>query len=56
MIAGYVRLSKDDERQHSVSIEHQKLIISQYAAKHQIRVDRWYEDDGYSGYTFAGVR
>lgn len=52
MIAGYVRLSKDDERQHSVSIEHQKLIISQYAAKHQIRVDRWYEDDGYSGYTF----
>jgi len=52
MNAGYVRLSRDDDKQNYVSIENQKLIISQYAQSHGITIDRWYEDDGISGYIF----
>lgn len=52
MNAGYVRLSRDDDKRNYVSIENQKLIISQYAAERSIVIDRWYEDDGVSGYIF----
>ena len=52
MNAGYVRLSKDDDRRNYVSIENQKLIIEQYAASLNMVIDRWYEDDGVSGYKF----
>lgn len=52
MNVGYVRLSRDDEKRNYVSIENQKLIISQYAAEQNIVIDRWYEDDGVSGYIF----
>ena len=34
MNAGYVRLSRDDDKRNYVSIENQKLIINQYAAAH----------------------
>ena len=52
MNAGYVRLSRNDDHKNYVSIENQKLIISQYAAGHGTVIDRWYEDDGISGYIF----
>lgn len=52
MNVGYVRLSRDDDKRNYVSIENQKLIISQYAAEQDIVIDRWYEDDGVSGYIF----
>ncbi|WP_373249139.1 recombinase family protein [Mediterraneibacter gnavus] len=52
MNAGYVRLSRDDDGRNYVSIENQKLIINQYAAEHNMVIDRWYEDDGVSGYKF----
>ena len=52
MNAGYVRLSRDDDKRNYVSIENQKLIINQYAADHGVVIDRWYEDDGISGYSF----
>ena len=52
MNAGYVRLSRDDDKQNYVSIENQKLIIQQHAAKLNMVIDRWYEDDGVSGYKF----
>lgn len=52
MNAGYVRLSRDDDKRNYVSIENQKLIINQYAAERNIVIDRWYEDDGVSGYIF----
>ena len=52
MNAGYVRLSRDDDHKNYVSIENQKLIINQYAADHGAVIDRWYEDDGVSGYIF----
>lgn len=52
MNAGYVRLSKDDDKKNYVSIENQKRIIHQFATEHDIVIDRWYEDDGVSGYVF----
>ncbi len=52
MNAGYVRLSKDDDKRNYSSIENQKLIITQYAAEQNLVIDRWYEDDGVSGYIF----
>lgn len=52
MNAGYVRLSRDDDKRNYTSIENQKLIINQYAAEHGRIIDRWYEDDGVSGYIF----
>ena len=52
MNAGYVRLSRDDDHKNYVSIENQKLIISQYASSRGAVIDRWYEDDGISGYIF----
>lgn len=52
MNVGYVRLSRDDDGQNYVSIENQKLIISQFAAENRLAIDRWYEDDGISGYQF----
>lgn len=52
MNVGYVRLSRDDDKKNYVSIENQKLIITQYAAARGTGIDRWYEDDGISGYIF----
>lgn len=52
MTVGYVRLSRDDDKRNYTSIENQKLIISQYAAERGWVISEWYEDDGYSGYTF----
>lgn len=52
MNVGYVRLSRDDDKRNYVSIENQMLIIRQYAAERNIVIDRWYEDDGVSGYIF----
>lgn len=52
MVAGYVRLSRDDDKKNYVSIENQKLVISQYASRLGYVIDAWYEDDGFSGYSF----
>lgn len=56
MNVGYVRLSRDDDKRNYVSIENQMLIIRQSAAERNIVIDRWYEDDGVSGYIFVEVR
>lgn len=52
MNAGYVRLSRDDNKRNYVSIENQKLIINQFSAESNMVIDRRYEDDGVSGYKF----
>ncbi len=52
MNVGYVRLSRDDDKRNYISIENQKLIIRQFAAECGVVIDRWYEDDGISGYIF----
>lgn len=49
---GYVRLSRDDDGKNYASIENQKLIISQKAAEDGRKINRYFEDDGSSGYLF----
>lgn len=51
-VAGYVRLSRDDNKKNYASIENQKLLIMKFADAHGWNVNAWYEDDGVSGYSF----
>ena len=49
----YVRLSKDDEKDgESVSIENQKLILTNYVKTQGWNIVDYYVDDGYSGTNF----
>lgn len=56
MIAKYIRLSREDgDKNESLSVEHQRLLIQQYLSTHEeLRSvpDRDYIDDGYSGTNF----
>lgn len=45
-------MSRDEDRKQYVSIENQRLILNQYATEHGFQIDRFYEDDNVSGYTF----
>lgn len=51
MIIAYARLSRDDEKSKYVSIENQKLIINKYAKENNLTINKFFEDDGFSGYT-----
>jgi site-specific DNA recombinase len=46
---GYVRCSTDSQDD---SIRQQKVEISSWAEKNNIKIIRWYEDEGFSGTTF----
>ena len=49
----YCRLSQEDERLgESLSIEHQKEILLQYAREHRFPNPTFFVDDGYSGTDF----
>ena len=52
-IAGYVRLSRDEDRENYSSIEEQKRIIIDYAKSRNWKIndDNFYIDDNVSGYT-----
>ena len=49
----YLRLSKEDGDDESVSIANQRRIIDAYAKSNNITVKEYYIDDGYSGYTMS---
>lgn len=49
---GYVRLSRDEDRENYSSVESQQLLIYQYASKHNINIKKIFIDDNISGYTF----
>lgn len=49
----YLRLSKEDGDDESVSIANQRRIIDAYAKSNSITIKEYYIDDGYSGYTMS---
>jgi len=49
---GYIRLSRDEDKQNYSSIINQKNIIIDYCEKNNIKIIDFYIDDNYSGYTF----
>ena len=51
--AAYLRLSKEDGDDESVSISNQRRILEEYSRYNKIHIDEWYIDDGYSGYTMS---
>ena len=48
---GYLRLSRDDGDEESMSITNQRSIITEWASNHGFIIVDWYIDDGYSGYS-----
>ncbi|WOO35824.1 recombinase family protein [Anaerocolumna sp. AGMB13020] len=52
VVVGYARLSRDEDKKNYVSIENQKIVGNQFAAGMNMVIDQWYEDDGFSGYSF----
>ncbi len=52
-VAGYVRLSRDEDRENYTSIENQQMIIREYAQKFNWSVSEMYVDDNFSGYDFG---
>lgn len=51
-VAGYCRLSRDEDKENYSSIEEQKRIIEDYASTRDWLVSDFYIDDDVSGYTF----
>lgn len=51
-VVGYVRLSRDEDKENYSSIEAQQEIINHYAISKNWIVTKIYIDDNYSGYTF----
>ncbi len=49
---GYVRLSRDEDRENYSSIEAQQEIINNYACSRNLTISKIYIDDNYSGYSF----
>ncbi|MDF2523825.1 MAG: site-specific recombinase, invertase Pin-like protein, partial [Clostridiales bacterium] len=51
-VVGYVRLSRDEDKDSYSSILSQKSIIAEYALQHNWTIAKYYEDDNCSGYSF----
>lgn len=51
-VVGYVRLSRDEDRENYSSIIEQQNIIKNYAEKNNLKISTIYIDDNISGYTF----
>lgn len=51
-VGGYVRLSRDEDKESYSSILSQKSIIADYARLQGWTVEKYYEDDNVSGYSF----
>ena len=48
-VAGYIRVSTEEQRLHGYSLDAQKMKISEYAEKHDLSIVGWYMDEGVSG-------
>jgi DNA invertase Pin-like site-specific DNA recombinase len=51
-VVGYVRLSRDENKESYASIQAQKEIIENYANTHKLKISKFFEDDDVSGYKF----
>ncbi len=48
-VAGYIRVSHQEQKLHGVSLDAQVQKIQQYADEHNMRIVEWYKDEGVSG-------
>ena len=52
VVVGYIRLSRDEDKENYSSIENQQSILNDYAKTKGWKISMFYIDDNYSGYTF----
>ena len=48
-VAAYVRVSTQEQKLHGLSLDAQKMKLSEYAEKHNMKIVEWYVDEGVSG-------
>ena len=48
LVAAYVRVSTTEQKLHGLSLDAQKMKLSEYAEKHNMKIVEWYVDEGVS--------
>jgi DNA invertase Pin-like site-specific DNA recombinase len=48
-VAAYVRVSTQEQKLHGLSLDAQKMKLTEYAEKNHMRIVEWYVDEGISG-------
>ena len=48
-VAAYVRVSTQEQKLHGLSLDAQKMKLTEYAEKNHMRIVEWYVDEGVSG-------
>jgi DNA invertase Pin-like site-specific DNA recombinase len=48
-VAAYVRVSTQEQKLHGLSLDAQKMKLTEYAEENNMRIVRWYIDEGVSG-------
>ena len=49
LVAAYVRVSTQEQKLHGLSLDAQKMKLTEYAEKHNMKIVDWYVDEGVSG-------
>ncbi len=49
LVAAYVRVSSQEQKLHGLSLDAQKMKLTEYAEQHNMRIVDWYVDEGVSG-------
>ena len=49
LVAAYVRVSTQEQKLHGFSLDAQKMKLTEYAEKNNMRIVEWYVDEGVSG-------
>ena len=48
LVAAYVRVSTQEQKLHGLSLDAQKMKLTEYAEKHNMKIVEWYVDEGVS--------
>lgn len=48
-VAGYIRVSHQEQKLHGISLDAQVHKLTEYAAKNNMKIVEWYKDEGVSG-------
>lgn len=49
LVAAYVRVSTQEQKLHGLSLDAQKMKLTEYAEAHNMKIVEWYVDEGVSG-------
>ena len=48
-VAAYIRVSSQEQKLHGLSLDAQKMKLTEYAESHHMKIVEWYMDEGVSG-------